>query len=109
MKQLTMFSYPSLGLAYGLLLTESVIRKLVKACIEDSSKSEVQLAVLFARFVDKHSELIEPAETKYKSTCYEKGELRQLNTKSSWTSWSRALGVVVGHILFCCWSCTSRD
>ncbi|DBA89354.1 TPA: hypothetical protein ACH3X1_014790 [Trebouxia sp. C0004] len=62
MKQSTMFSDQFLGLAYDLLKSdhfsiqhESVIRKLVKACIEDSNKSEVpvQLADLFARFLDK--------------------------------------------------------
>ncbi|KAL0021635.1 hypothetical protein WJX77_002718 [Trebouxia sp. C0004] len=47
MKQSTMFSDQFLGLAYDLLKSdhfsiqhESVIRKLVKACIEDSNKSE---------------------------------------------------------------------
>lgn len=74
-----MFSDQFLGLAHGILKSdhfsiqhESVMKKLVKACIEDPSASEVQLADLFARYVDKQSKLIELAETEYKSTSHGK-------------------------------------
>lgn len=76
LKQSTMFSGQSLRLAYGLHFRFQhalVIRKLVKACMEGSSEPEVQLADVVARFVDKKSELIELAETEYKSTSHGTG------------------------------------
>ncbi len=78
---LTSFSAQSLGLAYGLLESDhlsiqhdSIIKKLVKACIEASSESEVHLDSLFAKFVDKQPELIELAEKEYKSIRRDKEE-----------------------------------
>jgi len=81
MRQLTIFSGQSLGLAYGLLESkhfnlqhDAVIQNLVKACIENSSESEVQLADLFASLVDKQSELTELADKEYKSIRHKKEE-----------------------------------
>ncbi|KAL0020875.1 hypothetical protein WJX77_004575 [Trebouxia sp. C0004] len=81
MRQLTSFSAQSLVLAYGLqkadhfsMVHEAVIKKQVKECIAASSESGVQLADLFAAFLDKQPELMELAEKEHTQLRKEKAE-----------------------------------